>query len=152
MIMRINLSKRAVSAPRRALLLTVIAWMNIAMAPCAIAFGDAPGCLHGAAQVDASSMSHGDAHKGHGAEHGGAAGADCGLTGNDCCAAQNDGATDTRGQKTIDIESIDEIAPFETHNYSSHAADIGMCRAVDRPPGRFVTSPPIHVLNCVYRD
>ncbi|MDH3590123.1 MAG: hypothetical protein OEQ74_12045 [Gammaproteobacteria bacterium] len=158
MIKRAILSKRAVSAPRRALLLTFIAWMNIAMAPCAMAFGDTSGCLHGAAEVDAATMSHDGthgahgAHEGHGTQHGGTAGPDCGMTGNDCCATQNDGATDTRGQKSVDIESTDEIVPFETHSVSTHAADIAMCRAVDRPPGRFVTSPPIHVLNCVYRD
>lgn len=146
------LSKTAVSAPRRALLLTVISWMNIAMAPCAMAFDGAPGCLHGESQAESPEMAHHGGHEGHGAQHDGASGPDCGLIANDCCATKNDGVTDTRGQKTVEPDCGENFAPLSWQGISAQTVDTATCRVVDRPPGRFVTSPPIHVLNCVYRD
>ena len=136
------------TAPRRWLLLSVMAWLNIALAPCAMAMGDSPACPHGAATAHSETMSH-DGH------HGGAA-ADtstehCAFAESDCCG-DNIVVTETRSQSSAESNPLADVATGYSLVVTRHLATAAVDFADAGPPERFVTSPPLRILNCVYLD
>lgn len=144
MIRDLSRIRPAKSAPQRWSLLVVIAWLNIALAPCAMAFGSTAACPHNATPDHAEMMMH----EGH---HSPAEAPDCALVEADCC-----------GSKTVATDSRTDVSPDKQQDV---ALIVGALSAATRfvlteppgrfgqgPPERFATSPPVHVLNCVYLD
>ena len=119
-----------------------MAWLNIALAPCAMAMGESPACPHGAAPANSELVSH----EGH---HGGSTIIDCAWAESDCCG-DNDVLTEMRSQSSADKEAVPDCATASVPDVTSLLSMAAVGFADTGPPERLVTSPPIYVLNCVF--
>ena len=121
----------------------LVLWANLALQPCAIAAGSDHDCPH-CPPAQEESMS---AHHGH---HGQAeATQPCATMQPDCC----DEETSSVGPRGADLKVkgfaeqpalITETAPWLV------TSSIDRPVSATGPPAPVATSPPIHVLNCVY--
>lgn len=145
MILSSTIAENRASKPRRLSMLVLIAWLNMAMAPCAMAFdGDHP-CPHSAPDTAA----HGEHQQGHHGHHGSADRGDCGGAASDCCDAQQV-ATDSRPLfENHDVSGDIAAAPpaAEQVRDPNHVSPLST-----GPPdiGRNATHPPLNLLNCVF--
>ena len=124
--------------------LLAVAWLNMAVLPCAMAFQGAEDCPHvGPAEDHAM-----ESHHGHGEvpER-----PSCETVQSDCCK-QPAASVDARSDK-LTIKPVSEVvfisapAPPKARR---HAAAYGH-HALDPPVGA-ANAPPLHVLFCVYLD
>ena len=122
----------------------VAVWLNLAVQPCAMALGQDDGCPH-CPPVDHESM---DGHRGHHAEE---ADAGCDSLLSDC-GESDDFSLDGRfffskAKDTVDDIQADIVAPaaagLSCTGFTTTAAD---------PPAPVGSSPPLHLLNCVFLD
>ncbi|MDX1508221.1 MAG: hypothetical protein R3358_08070 [Woeseiaceae bacterium] len=132
------------STPRRLSLLVFVAWLNMAMAPCAMAFGDDHDCPHAGGAMAA----HGEHQHGH---HGGSDARDCADVASECCDEQSV-ANDSRPS----FEKQDFSADFVSLPLAPDARCVRSCLSPlsTGPPdiGRCAAHPPINLLNCVFLD
>lgn len=124
--------------------LLAIAWLNMAVLPCAMAFQGGEDCPHGPPAEDHAMTSH----HGHGEvpER-----PSCETMQSDCCK-QPAASVDTRSDK-LTIKPVSDVvsisapvppkAPTRAAAYGYHALD---------PPVGAASAPPLHVLFCVYLD
>lgn len=136
-----SLRNRLMSAPRRSFGVFVICWLNLIVAPCAMALDVEQGCPHAPAVIEQGAGHHGHHATSTAAAH------DCKTLQSDCCdsPAAN---LDTRGTKFKSTPDNPAIVYSELPGLQ-HAArpvqDIAAYR-VDSVG----TSPPLHKLYCVY--
>ncbi len=126
------------SARRRMLGIFMIFWLNLAVAPCAMAFDVADDCPQCPPEVGREM-----AHHGH---HESEPMSDCLSMPSDCCDLEA-AAVDKRGSKFDgqgDLPLISIASAWPTlHTVRVPRHDI-------RPPDPGNHSPPLHVLHCVY--
>lgn len=128
-------------------MLVFVAWLNMAMAPCAMAFGGEHQCPHGGAATDTHAAHQHGQHDHHGAGNA----ADCGGAASECCDEQ-DVANDSRPS-------------FEKQDFCGEFASIPVALEIPCEPasvsplstgppgsGRFAAEPPVNLLNCVFLD
>lgn len=121
----------------------LVLWANLALQPCAIAAGSDHDCPHCPPAQDESMSAH---HGHHGQME---AAQPCATMQPDCC----DQEATSVGPRGADLKVkgladqpalITEIAPWlDTRSIDRPVSATG-------PPVPIATSPPIHVLNCVY--
>ena len=136
--------KRTRTATGRLLGVLGVFWLNLVIAPCALAFGAEHDCPH----CPPEQMAEMAAHHGH---HGEAAGTGCDTLTSDC-----DDIGDYAHEGRLAQPKLKDKAepvpmappafpdtPVATVSFATSAAD---------PPDPVGTFPPIHLLNCVFLD
>lgn len=136
--------RRPAAATARLLGAVIVAWVNMAVAPCAMAFGGEPDCPHcPPAQESEAAAHHGD--------HGDDVKAGCDSLQSQCDDADQfsfDGRnTNNTAKAKVDLPlGIPVLVPelcIERTAFMSSAVD---------PPPLDATSPPLHILYCVFLD
>lgn len=136
--------KRTRTATGRLLGVLGVFWLNLVVAPCALAFGAEHDCPH----CPPAQMAEMAAHHGH---HGEAAGTACDTFTSDCDDI-GDYAHEGRLAQPKLKDKAEPVpmappaypdAPVATVSFATTAAD---------PPDPAGTFPPIHLLNCVFLD
>ena len=127
--------KRTISAPRRALSVFVVCWINLVLAPCALALqasDDAP-----------QPTSHADHHDMQAME--------CCDTGTlqEVCCDLGDAATVSRTDK---FESQHDAIPASLGHEWQSLDIIVAPRDIRKPPDPSKHSPPLHKIFCIYLD
>lgn len=133
-------------SPARGLAVFVVAWLNLVIAPCAMAAAGQHDCAH-CPPEDGPAMS---AHHGHAAEE---AKNPCATLQADCCevaaaTADNRGADNSTARKVQPDNDV--LAPAYAQLQAAPRA--AACVASDPPDPPAYAAPPRHVLNCVYLD
>ena len=141
---RLSAWQSSVSRKRSILGLAAVLWLNMAVLPCAMAFQSAAMCSH----CPPSDEPEVSAHHGHGADQAETSGA---TMQSDCCDLEEP-KVDARVSK-IEAKPASAVVfvtapamadvPATTNAQRHCAAD---------PPGLSGSSPPLHVLFCVYLD
>jgi len=128
----------------RVLAVVVALWLNLAMQPCAMAFGNDQDCPHCPPQQDMQMAGH------HGPKTDNA-GTDCETSQSDCSEI-DDFSIDGRNSlsklhaKPLPVAIVAPASPMAILNpigFSTTAAD---------PPRPVASSTPLHLLNCVFLD
>ena len=136
--------KRTSTARGRLLGVLGVFWLNLVVAPCAMAFGTEQDCPH----CPPEQMEEMAAHHGH---HGEAAGTGCDALMSDC---DDVGAYTHEGRaaqpklkdKADPVPMVPPVlpdVPIATTSFATTAAD---------PPDPVGAFPPLHLLNCVFLD
>jgi hypothetical protein len=129
---------------RQVLGLLTVLWLNMAILPCAMAFQSAEMCVH-CPPADEQEMA---AHHGHGAKH---AEPSRVTIQSECCDLE-EASVDSRGSK-LDIKPASALvvvtAPAMPELRSQTS---GQLLSASDPPHQPGSSPPLHVLFCVYLD
>ena len=128
------------SARRRMLGIFVIAWLNLAVMPCAMAFEVAADCPQFSPVVEQEM-----AHHGH---HEAEPMPDCLSMPSDCCDLEA-AAVDKRSGK---FDGQYDLPAMSTASAWSSLQKVRVPRHATRPPDPGNYSPPLHVLHCVYLD
>jgi len=133
------------AARRRSVLgLAAVLWLNMAALPCAMAFQSADLCVHCPPPDEHEPA----AHHGHGTDQTGPTGA---TMQSDCCDLE-DAKADSRVNKleAKPVSAVVFVTAPATVELPTRIAGQRHCAA--DPPGLRGTSPPLHVLFCVYLD
>jgi len=144
MFSRISARGRPAVLRQYVLGLLAIVWLNMAILPCAMAFQgdeDCPHCPPAEDQEMASHHEHGEA----------SAETSCATSQPDCCDAMA-ASVDVRGSKLEFKPASDVVlitAPVPTRLPTSV---LGHRHGALDPPRIVGSSPPLHVLFCVYLD
>jgi len=136
-------ARRKPAAPKRSVLgLLAVLWLNMAVLPCAMAFESDEPCPHCPPAEDHQMASH------HG--HGGVdAVPTCATAQSECCDLAA-ASIDTRGSK-LKFKSASDIVLITAPLKPVLPARASVQRHVaSDPPDIFGTSPPLHILYCVY--
>ena len=137
-------SGRLLPASSRLLAVLAVFWLNLVVAPCALAFGAEHDCPH----CPPEQVGEMAAHHGH---HEEMAGTGCDTLLSDCDdtgSATHEGRSaqpklkDRAEPAAIAPPAIPE-APFDVVGFTTTAAE---------PPDPDGFSPPLHLLNCVFLD
>ena len=128
----------------RVLAVVVALWLNLAVQPCAMAFGDDHDCPHCPPAQDMQMAGHHD----HQTDN---AGTDCETSQSDC-GDIDDFSLDGRNTlgklkaKPLPVAIVAPVSPTAVRNpigFSTTAAD---------PPDPVASTTPLHLLNCVFLD
>ena len=136
-----TLRNRLFSAPRRIFGVLVICWLNMAIAPCAMALQFEQDCADGPRAVEQMADHHG--------HHDVSPAQDCVTVQSDCCELAA-ASLDTRGDKFKKLPDnfAIPVADFPWHeDYTSPTHYVAA-----HPPDPVGSSPPLHKLYCVYLD
>jgi len=141
---RLSAWQSPVSRKRSILGLAAVLWLNMAVLPCAMAFQSAAMCLH----CPPSDEPEVSAHHGHGEDQATASGA---TMQSDCCD-QDEAKVDARVSK-IEAKPASAVV-FVTAPAVAElpTGTTGQRQCATDPPGLSGSSPPLHVLFCVYLD
>ena len=136
--------KRTHAASGRVLGVLGVFWLNLVVAPCAMALGTEHDCPH----CPPEQMDEMAAHHGH---HGEAAGTGCDTLMSDC---DDIGAYAHEGRaaqpKLKDKAETVSMAPPAVRNVPVEIA--GLVTTTADPPDPDPVFPPLHLLNCVFLD
>ena len=119
-------------------------WLNLVVAPCALAFGAEHDCPH----CPPEQMDDMAAHHGH---HGEATGAGCDALMSDC----DDLGTYTNEGRFAQLKLKDHAEPesMAPPPFPDFAIDtVGFVTTAADPPDPVAAFPPLHQLNCVFLD
>jgi len=135
-------------SPARRFAVFVIAWLNLVIAPCALAAAGQHDCAHCPPEDGRVSSSH----HGHAAESAETENP-CAAVQADCCqfaaaTVDNRGADSSKARKP-QAESCNVAPPYVELQTIPHAA-YGIASDPPDPPA--YAAPARHVLNCVYLD
>ena len=128
----------------RVLAVVVALWLNLAVQPCAMAFGDDQDCPHCPPMQDMQMAGH----HGHQTDN---TGKDCETSQSDC-GEIDDFSLDGRNSlsklqaKPLPVAIVAPASPMaivDPIGFSTTAAD---------PPRPLASSTPLHLLNCVFLD
>ncbi|MFQ5610134.1 MAG: hypothetical protein ACE5F8_07685 [Woeseiaceae bacterium] len=144
MISARQLANRTASGPRRALLLVAVAWLNMTMAPCAMAFGSDFECPHMSSGAHAGMA----AHDGH---HANSTPTGCDGVQSSCCDAQ-DVANDVRADRSDTGKFSDAPATLCSHENVAPKPAGQVTAFSSGALHRCSDAPPLHLLNCVFLD
>ena len=136
-------ARRKPAALRRKVLgLLTVLWLNMAVLPCAMAFESAETCPH-CPPADEHEMA---SHHGHGDVE---ARPDCVTAQVECCDL-SEASVDTRGGKLVVKPSSEVVFVTAPAIAKVPSRASGHLRCDSDPPDIPGTSPPLHVLYCVY--
>ena len=137
-------SKRSRPATGRLLAVVGVFWLNLVVAPCALAFGSEHDCLH-CPPENAGEMA---AHHGH---HDTIAGAGCNALVSDCDDLGTYAHEGRPAQpKLKDMAELVPMAPAAFPDTPVHSLTFVTTTA--EPPDPAAVFPPLHLLNCVFLD
>jgi len=125
---------------RRTVSVLVVCWLNLLIAPCAMAFAAADDCPHCPPAAEQEMAHHG--------EHDSVARVECESMQSECCDLEA-AAVDNRSGKFESQDDVSVVAMFVEWP-SLHTLSI--IRHDARPPDPSNYSPPLHKLFCVYLD
>lgn len=139
---------RARQSPAGRLAVFVVAWLNLVIAPCALAEAGQHDCVH-CPPDEGQVMS---SHHGH-AEASAATQSPCATMQADCCelaaATVDSRGADNSKTRKAEAPGCDLAPAFAELKAIPRAA---FCVASDPPDPPVYAAPPRHVLNCVYLD
>ena len=142
MFSRIAARRKPAALGRKVLGLLTVLWLNMAVLPCAMAFESAETCPH-CPPADEHEMA---SHHGHGEAKAQPA---CATAQVECCDL-DEASVDTRGSK-LEVKPASEVVFVTAPPIPAVPARASVQRHVaSDPPDISGTSPPLHVLYCVY--
>lgn len=133
------------AAKSPALAVVVALWVNVAVQPCAMAFGtEADDCLHcPPAHEGSMAMMHGD--------HADATSNDC-VSMSGACGEITEFGVDSRGSQSTPKDKADVVATLATWPQEPIDCGVGCSSSAADPPDPVSPPLPIHILNCVFLD
>lgn len=144
MFSRFSAWQSAAPRKRSVLGLAAVLWLNMAVLPCAMAFQSADMCLH-CPPPDEHEVS---AHHGHGGDQA----SNSGVTIQSDCCDQDEPKVDARVSKLEAKPASVVIFVTAPAMAELPALTSGQRYCTADPPGLSGSSPPLHVLFCVYLD